>query len=112
MNGPNTTTPWGSLIRGLEMQAAFNLKIVQHIHQQSIKMPCYTLEPRPKVEQAWTASMQSELNKLATSPEYGPAFYYLNERGKNTFFFPWSQEYYRWKTRRLNVTDYVELGMA
>lgn len=112
INGPNTTTPWGSLIRGLELQAAFNLKIIRRIHQQSFKFSSYTLEPRPETEETWTASMQSELNKLATSPEYGPAFYYLNERGQNTFFFPWSQQYYRWRTRKLNIAEYIELGIA
>ncbi|KAL6787258.1 hypothetical protein J3E68DRAFT_440801 [Trichoderma sp. SZMC 28012] len=112
VNGPNTTTPWGSLIRGLEMQAAFNRKIIRLIHQKSISNLFYTLEPRQEMEEAWTTSMQAELNKLATSPEYGPAFYYLNEKGQNTFFFPWTQQYYRWKTRTLNVAQYVELGMA
>ncbi|KKP01040.1 monooxygenase [Trichoderma harzianum] len=112
VNGPNTSTPWGSLIRGLEMQAAFNRKLIRIIHQKSINNPCYALEPRQDMEEAWTASMQAELNKLATSPEYGPAFYYLNQRGQNTFFFPWTQQYYRWKTRTLNITQYVESGMA
>ncbi|RFU74513.1 monooxygenase [Trichoderma arundinaceum] len=111
VNGPNTTTPWGSLIRGLEMQADFNLKIIRRIYQQSVKLPYYTLEPLAENEEVWTASMQSELNKLATSPDYGPAFYYLNERGQNTFFFPWSHQYYRWRTRTLNISEYRESGI-
>ncbi|UKZ64286.1 uncharacterized protein TrAtP1_005504 [Trichoderma atroviride] len=112
MNGPNTTTPWSSLIRGLEMQAAFNLKIIRRIYQQSVTLPRYTIEPRREAEEAWTTSMQPELNKLATSPEYGPAFYYLNESGQNTFFFPWAQRYYQWRTRKLNIVEYVESGLS
>lgn len=112
MNGPNTTTPWSSLIRGLEMQAAFNLKIIQRIYQQSVTLPRYTMEPRREAEEAWTTSMQPELNKLATSPEHGPAFYYLNASGQNTFFFPWAQRYYQWRTRRLNIVEYVESGLS
>lgn len=112
MNGPNTTTPWSSLIRGLEMQAAFNLKIIRRIYQQSVTLPRYTIEPRREAEEAWTTSMQPELNKLATSPEHGPAFYYLNESGQNTFFFPWAQRYYQWRTRRLNIVEYVESGLS
>ncbi|KAJ4854534.1 flavin-binding monooxygenase-like domain-containing protein [Trichoderma breve] len=112
VNGPNTTTPWGSLIQGLEMQSAFNRKVIQLIHQKSVNNACYALEPRQDMEEAWTTSMQAGLNKLATSLEYGPAFYYLNEKGQNTFFFPWTQQYYRWKTRTLNVAQYVESGMA
>ncbi|KAK4076574.1 uncharacterized protein Triagg1_4177 [Trichoderma aggressivum f. europaeum] len=112
VNGPNTTTPWGSLIQGLEMQAAFNRKVIRLIHKKSITNPCYTLEPRQEMEEAWTTSMQAELNKLATSPEFGPAFYYLNEKGQNTFFFPWTQQYYRWKTRTLDIAQYIESGVA
>lgn len=112
MNGPNTTTPWSSLIKGLEMQAAFNLKIIRRIYLQSVTLPRYTIEPRREAEEAWTASMQPDLNKLATSPEYGPAFYYLNESGQNTFFFPWAQRYYQWRTRRLNIVEYLESGLS
>jgi hypothetical protein len=94
------------------MQAAFNLKIIRRIYQQSVTLPRYGIEPRREAEEAWTTSMQPELNKLATSPEYGPAFYYLNESGQNTFFFPWAQRYYQWRTRRLNIGEYVESGLS
>ncbi|KAJ5413627.1 hypothetical protein N7509_000254 [Penicillium cosmopolitanum] len=108
VNSPNTTTPWGSLIRSLEHQARVNRKIIRHIRKSSKKDPSYTIEPRPEKEIGWTESMQPELEKLATSPKYGPAFYYLNSKGQNTFFWPWPQRYYWWKTRKLNIGDYVE----
>ncbi len=110
VNGPNTTCPWASLIRGLEHQARHNLRIVRHIHGQSDGSATYALEPKPEKEVLWTESMQSELAKLSTSPEYGPAFYYLSSSGRNTFFWPWPQRYYWWKTRTLNISDYVEIN--
>ena len=110
VNGPNTTTPWSSLIRGLEHQAIHNLNIIRYIHKQSAASPTYALEPSPEREAGWTESMQSELDKLSTSPKYGPGFYYLNANGRNTFFWPWPQRYYWWKTRRFNLSDYIEIN--
>ncbi|KAH8803542.1 hypothetical protein F5884DRAFT_509071 [Xylogone sp. PMI_703] len=110
VNGPNTTTPWASLIKGLEYQAAHNLKIMRHIYNSSKVSPYYALEPLPERETEWTESMQSELDRLATSPRYGPAFYYLNKNDRNTFFWPWSQRYYWWKVRGFSLRDYNEIG--
>ncbi len=59
-------------------------------------------------EAQWTESMQAELDKLSTSPKYGPAFYYLSGGGRNTFFWPWPQRYYWWRTKWLNLSNYVE----
>ncbi|KAB5513419.1 hypothetical protein GE09DRAFT_1162355 [Coniochaeta sp. 2T2.1] len=73
LGGPNTTSPWASLIRGLEYQAAHNSRIIRHIYEQTWDAPLYSLEPRLDKEAEWTESMQSEVNKLATSPKYGPA---------------------------------------
>jgi hypothetical protein len=108
VNGPNTTSPWSSLIRGLEHQVRFNVKVIRNIKKCSADDASYAIEPRRDKETAWTESMQPELNKLATSPKYGPAFYYLNSKGQNTFFWPWPQRYYWWKTKRFNIDDYVE----
>ena len=110
VNGPNTTSPWASLIQGLEYQAAHNLRIIRHIYNCSAESPSYALEPNPQREVEWTESFQSELEKLATSPKYGPAFYYLNANGRNTFFWPWPQRYYWWKARGFNLKDYIEVG--
>lgn len=54
--------------------------------------------------------MQLELDKLSTSPKYGPGFYYLNADGQNTFFWPWPQRYYWWKAARFNLSDYIEIN--
>lgn len=108
VNGPNTVAPWASLIRGLEHQAMHNLTIVRHIHKRTAVSPAYCMEPRPEKEEAWTEAMRSELDKLSTSPKYGPAFYYLSKDGRNTFFWPWPQRYYWWRTRKLDRQDFVE----
>jgi len=131
VNGPNTVAPWASIIRGFEHQAIHNLKIVRHIHSQihsynhpprsiffrwlrpssdQLLTPStrrYALMPRPEAEAAWTEAMQSELDTLATSPRFGPGFYYLNAEGRNTFFWPFSQWYYWYRTRGFQLEDYV-----
>ena len=50
--------------------------------------------------------MTAPLETLATSTKFGPAYYYLSKGGRNTFFFPFTQTYYQWKTRRVNQGDY------
>lgn len=110
VNGPNTTTYWSSLIKGLELQARYNARVVRHVYEKSKSSTLYALEPTKEKQQQWTQSMQKALRKLASSPDYGPGFYYLNDKGQNTFFWPWTQGYYRWKTRQLALENYMETG--
>jgi len=97
------------LIHGLELQAAHNVGIIRHIYKRCKSSPGYALEPKAEREAEWVESMQPELDRLATSPKYGPAFYYLSKDGRNTFFWPWTQWYFWWKTRSFHINDYVEL---
>jgi len=112
VNGPNTVSPWASLIRGLEHQAMHNLRVVRHIFEQSTSDPTYAIEPRPEMEQAWTDDLQPALDTLATSSKYGPGFYYLSKDGRNTFFWPWPQRYYWWRTRKFKREEYIEVGRS
>jgi hypothetical protein len=108
VNGPNTVSPWASLIRGLEHQAMHNLRVIRHIRTQTAMFPLYAIEPTPKKEEAWTEAMQPALDEMATSSKYGPAFYYLSKNGRNTFFWPWPQGYYWWRTRKFKRSEYLE----
>jgi hypothetical protein len=111
VNGPNTVSPWASLIRGLEHQTMHNLRVIRHVHKQVTSTTAnYAIEPHTEKEKEWMENMQTELNKLATSAEYGPAFYYLSKSGRNTFFWPWPQRWYWWRTRKFKVEEYVVLG--
>ena len=65
--------------------------------------------PKSGFEDLWTGSMQSELEKLATSTRFGPGYYYLSKSGRNTFFFPFTQQYYAWKTLWVKEEEYVVL---
>ena len=86
-----------------------NTHVIRHIVTQSKTHPNFALEPSQEKEAAWVEAMQPELDTLATSPRYGPAFYYLNAQGRNTFFWPWSQSYYWWRVRKFKKADYVEI---
>jgi hypothetical protein len=108
INGPNTVSPWASLIRGLEHQASHNARVIQHIWQENEKALLYAIEPRIDLEEQWIEGMQPALDKLATSSKYGPAFYYLDKRGRNTFFWPWAQRWYWWRTRVFKREEWVE----
>jgi hypothetical protein len=109
LNGPNTVTPWGSLIRGVEYQAAHARRLIQLIRRRGAASPKgrYALMPQPAAEEQWTEHMQGPLETLATSTEFGPGFYYLSKSGRNTFFFPFTQWYYWWKTLRVKLGEYV-----
>lgn len=63
--------------------------------------------PKALEEAKWTEAMQAPLERLATSTKFGPGFYYLNQEGRNTFFFPFTLRYYWWRTRRVDKNLYV-----
>jgi hypothetical protein len=109
VNGPNTVSPWASLIRGLEHQAMHNVHVIRHIRKQAGTSRLYSIEPKLEKVEAWTNAMQPALDEMATSSKYGPAFYYLSKNGRNTFFWPFSQRYFWWRTRKFNRSDFVEL---
>jgi hypothetical protein len=93
-------TPWGSPIKGLELQAAHAVRLTHLIKTEAAKSPngTYSLVADTAAEKAWTDAMTAPLDKLATSTRFGPAYYYLSKSGRNTFFFPFSQMWYGWKT--------------
>ncbi|KAJ9615798.1 hypothetical protein H2200_001875 [Cladophialophora chaetospira] len=109
LNGPNTVTPWGSLIRGVERQAMHARRLMKLIHARSASSPTgrYAIMPKPGFEDLWTESLQSELDTLATSTRFGPGFYYLSKSGRNTFFFPFTQSYYAWRTLWIKEEEYT-----
>jgi hypothetical protein len=109
VNGPNTVSPWASLIRGLEYQALHNIQVIRHIHEQTAVSELFSIEPRSDKVEAWTEAMQQGLDEMATSSKYGPAFYYLSKTGRNTFFWPWPQRYYWWRTRKFDRANFMEM---
>ena len=108
-NGPNTVAPWALLIRGVELEAAHAARLIRHIHHESTKSPSgtYRLVACPSAEKHWTDAMTKPLERLATSTRYGPWYYYSSKTGKNTFFFPFSQLWYAWKTAWVVGKEYV-----
>jgi hypothetical protein len=62
--------------------------------------------PWVDVETKYTESLQAELEKLATSLSFDPRNYYVSEEGRNTFFFPFTQLYYRWLVRKVKWENY------
>lgn len=62
--------------------------------------------PRRTAEDLWTDSMQPALETLATSTRFGPGYYYLSKSGRNTFFFPFTQWYYAWRTLWVKEEEY------
>jgi hypothetical protein len=109
LNGPNTVTPWGSLIRGIEHQTVYASRLISRIHKRSTSSPtgAYAIMPKSDAEDLWTECMQPALENLATSTKFGPGFYYLSKSGRNTFFFPFTQCYYAWRTLWIREQEYI-----
>ena len=107
--GPNTATPWGSLIYGFEMQSQYNANFIRELKQRNSKGDVFAMMPKPDVEKAYTESLQPELDKLVMSHSFGCKSYYSNSKGRNTHLFPFHQLYYKWLTRKLKLTDFLLL---
>jgi hypothetical protein len=106
VSGPNSVSPWASIISGMEIQALYNLRVIKEIKARSANGCCFAIMPRVDVEEAYTESLQAELEKLATSLSFGPRNYYVSEQGRNTFFFPFTQFYYRRLVRNIKLENY------
>lgn len=108
VNGPNTVAPWASIIRGIELQAAYIRRLIQLIQSRSAASENgrYCIMPTNPAQEKWTNSMTAPLETLATSTRFGPGYYYLSKSGRNTFFFPFTQNYYKWRTWRVNQEEY------
>jgi hypothetical protein len=90
----------------MEIQALYNIRVVREIKTRSVNGRSFAMMPRVAAEMQYTESLQPELEKLATSLAFGPRYYYLNEEGRNTFFYPSSQMSYRRLIKRLNWDNY------
>ncbi|KFZ20415.1 hypothetical protein V501_00155 [Pseudogymnoascus sp. VKM F-4519 (FW-2642)] len=107
VSGPNTVAPWASIISGIEIQALYNNRVIREIKKRSVNGRTFAIMPRVAAETQYTEALQPELEKLATSLEFGPRNYYVSEEGRNTFFFPFTQMYYRWLLRSINWDNYI-----
>jgi hypothetical protein len=107
ISGPNTVAPWASIISGIEIQALYNNRVIREIRKRSVNGRNFAIMPRVAAETQYTEALQPELEKLATSLAFGPRNYYVSEEGRNTFFFPFTQMYYRWLLKSINWDNYV-----
>jgi hypothetical protein len=106
ISGPNTVAPWASIISGIEIQALYNTRVILEIKKRSMNGHNFVIMPRVDAELQYTEALQPELEKLATSLVFGQRNYYVSDEGRNTFFFPFTQMYYRWLLRRINWENY------
>jgi hypothetical protein len=106
ISGPNSVAPWATIISGIEIQALYNIRVIQEIKARSVNGCNFAIMPRVDAETKYTESLQAELEKLATSLSFGPRNYYVSEEGRNTFFFPFTQLYYRWLVRKVKWENY------
>jgi hypothetical protein len=106
VSGPNTVSPWASIISGMEIQALYNIHVIREIKTRSVNGRSFAMMPRAAAETQYTESLQPELEKLATSLAFGPRYYYLSEEGRNTFFYPFSQMSYQRLLKRVTWDNY------
>ncbi|KIM96696.1 hypothetical protein OIDMADRAFT_169525 [Oidiodendron maius Zn] len=106
VSGPNSVAPWASIISGIEIQALYNIRVIQEIKARCADGSRFSIMPRTDIEIKYTESLQAELEQLATSLSFGPRNYYVSEQGRNTFFFPFTQLYYRWLVRKVKWENY------
>jgi hypothetical protein len=106
VSGPNSVAPWASIISGIEIQALYNIRVIQEIKARCANGSRFAIMPRTDIEIKYTESLQAELEQLATSLSFGPRNYYVSEQGRNTFFFPFTQLYYRWLVRKVIWENY------
>jgi hypothetical protein len=67
ISGPNSVAPWASIISGIEIQALYNIRVIQEIKARSVNGCNFAIMPRVDVETKYTESLQAQLEKLATS---------------------------------------------
>ena len=106
VSGPNSVAPWASIISGIEIQASYNIRVIREIKAHCANGSRFAIMPRTDIEIEYTESLQAELEQLATSLSFGPRNYYVSEQGRNTFFFPFTQLYYRWLVRKVKWENY------
>jgi hypothetical protein len=107
LNGPNTVAPWASIISGIELQAIYNAQIVREIKSRCNNRKRFALAPKPEVEVEYTETLQAELETLATSTKFGERYYYLSAKGRNTFFYPYTQKHYKSLLGRVDWDKYT-----
>ena len=112
LNGPNTVAPWASIISGIELQALYNVRVVREIKARSLDGKRFALMPKPEAEVEYTETLQAELETLATSTKFGERYYYLSAKGRNTFFYPFTQTYYRNLIKRIDWNKYTVIEQA
>jgi cation diffusion facilitator CzcD-associated flavoprotein CzcO/acetyl esterase/lipase len=101
MYGPNTNLGSGSIIYQLESQIAY---IVDAVRKLAIGLG--PLSVKREVQEAYGREMQE---RLSTSVwQTGCNNWYLDEHGRNTNNWPGFTLEYRWRTRRLDPSDYEE----
>ena len=107
--GPNTSSPWGSLIYTFELQAQYNARVVRELRTRNAHGNVFAMMAHPDVEKSYTESLYPELAKLSTSTTFGCHSYYANSKGINTHWFPFHQSFYKSLLRKIKWKDYVIL---
>jgi cation diffusion facilitator CzcD-associated flavoprotein CzcO/acetyl esterase/lipase len=105
MYGPNTNLGSGSIIYQLESQMAY---IVDAVRKLATGLG--PLSVKRDVQEAFGREMQE---RLSTSVwQTGCNNWYIDERGRNTNNWPGFTLEYRWRTRRLDPSDFEEAQLS
>ncbi len=104
MYGPNTNLGSGSIIYQLESQMRYIAHAVRRLRRVG------WLAVRPEVQRAFDSEIQQ---RLSTSVwQTGCSNWYVDENGRDSQNWPGFTLEYRWRTRRLDPSDYEERQLS
>jgi cation diffusion facilitator CzcD-associated flavoprotein CzcO/acetyl esterase/lipase len=99
MYGPNTNLGAGSIITQLESQMSYIVDGVQRLQRRG-----GWLSVRPEVQESFDRAIQERLSDSVWVT--GCSNWYVDESGRDTNNWPGFTLEYRWRTRRLDPSDY------
>jgi cation diffusion facilitator CzcD-associated flavoprotein CzcO/acetyl esterase/lipase len=99
MYGPNTNLGAGSIITQLESQMSYIVDGVQRLQRTG-----GWLSVRPEVQESFDRTIQERLSDSVWVT--GCSNWYVDESGRDTNNWPGFTLEYRWRTRRLDPSDY------
>ncbi len=105
MYGPNTNLGSGSIIYQLESQMNYIVDAVRRLQRNGGR-----LAVRAAVQRSFDSEVQE---RLSTSVwQTGCSNWYVDENGRDSQNWPGFTLEYRWRTRRLNPSDYEETQLS
>lgn len=101
MLGPNLGTGHSSAFTIVEAQLGYLLKALAHMKRKGLQ----SIDVLPEVQARHNEHVQAALAGTIYNAG-GCSSYYLDERGRNTFAWPWSMRRLRRSLRRFDATGY------